>query len=254
LAEHHLEFLALSLLDAASVNFREDAFGSYDPHGYRRWLFRDRAHAGAQLAARLLQYKGDDPLVVGLPRGGMLVAAEVALRVDGELDVKVARKLPAPEQPQLAIAAVTDDGSSWLNRPLIVQLGLSSDSVDQALGAQLAEAKHQEQRLRRNRPQLDPSGRIVILVDDGLATGASMRAAAQALRAKAHRLVAAVPIGNAASRAVIEGEFDEVVCLHLREPFLALARHYRSLDDATDRDVERVLREHRQRRSPASEP
>jgi putative phosphoribosyl transferase len=230
---------------------REDEFGQYEPVSYRHWIFRDRADGAAQLARKLSPYKHDRPLVLGLACGGIPVALELARRLGGELDAMVVRKLPAPGQAGLAIGAVTADGTVWFNRERIVQLGVSDYTLDDSLHIETAAAKRQEQRFRRDDPGLDPSGRVVIVADDGLATGASLRVAAQSLRERAARLVAAVPIGTPAGLAAIADQFDEVVCLHCPEPFLNVGLHYRTFDELTDDAAADMLAGYRKQRSVA---
>jgi predicted phosphoribosyltransferase len=233
---------------------REDQFGQYDATSYRHWIFRDRADGAAQLARKLSKYKHDRPLVLGLPCGGIPVALELTRLLDGELDAMIARKLPAPGQAGLAIGAVTADETAWFNRELIVQLGVSDYALDECLRTETAAAKRQEQRFRRHEPKLDPSGRVVIVADDGLSTGATLRVAAQSLRERAARLVAAVPIGTPAGLAVIADQFDEVVCLHCPEPFLTVGLHYRTFDEVTDDAVADVLAGYRMQRWAGARP
>src|SRR5881398_437595 len=145
-------------------------------------LFRDRRDAGGALAARLERYRGRDPLVLGLPRGGVVVAAEVARRLDAELDVAVARKLGSPISPELAIGAVTASGERFLNEQLIRELDVSEAYLNDVTVARQREARRREAWLRGNRPPPRIAGRSVIVVDDGLATGATMRAAVRSVR------------------------------------------------------------------------
>src|SRR2546422_831565 len=140
-------------------------------------LFRDRRDAGRALAARLERYGGIDALVLGLPRGGVVVAAEVARRLDAELDVAVARKLGSPISPELAIGAVTASGERVLNEELIRALNVSEAYLSGVTAVEQQEARRREARLRGDRPPPRFAGRGVIVVDDGLATGATMRAA-----------------------------------------------------------------------------
>jgi putative phosphoribosyl transferase len=228
---------------------REDEFGQYEAASYRHWIFRDRADGAAQLARKLSPYKHDRPLVLGLACGGIPVALELARRLGAEVDALVARKLPAPGQPGLAIGAVTADGTLWFNRDRIVQLGVSDSTLDDSVRTETAAAKRQAQRFGRDGPGLDPSGRVVIVADDGLATGASLRVAAQSLRERATRLVAAVPIGTPAGLAAIADQFDEVVCLHCPEPFLHVGLHYRTFDELTDDAAADMLARYRKQRS-----
>src|SRR5512144_2823542 len=140
-------------------------------------FFRDRQDAGRVLAEALEPYRARAPLVLGIPRGGVVVAAEVARRLGAELDILVARKLGAPGHSELAIGAVTADGGRWLNGSLVSSLGVDAAYIDEVTRAEMAEARSREERFRGVRPPLEVKGRVVILVDDGLATGATVRAA-----------------------------------------------------------------------------
>jgi predicted phosphoribosyltransferase len=204
--------------------------------------FRDRADAGARLAERLEAYRGPDALVLGIPRGGVPVAAEVAARLGGELDVVVARKLGAPGQPELALGAVTADGGRFLNEDTVRELQPSEAYLEAVTAREMAEARHRERRFRGGRPAPRVRGRTVILVDDGLATGATMRAALRAVRARGPaRLVVAVPVGSRQACEALRAEADEVVALHQPEPFLAVGLHYQHFEPTEDTEVERLL-------------
>jgi predicted phosphoribosyltransferase len=237
------------------MNQREDTVGLFDLRRQRRSLFLDRVDAGTQLAHSLQQYRGRHALVLGIPRGGVPVAFEVAKRLDADLDVIVARKIGAPGQEELALGAVTSDGTRFLNRELITLIGVSDATLDRLSEQQRAEAQRREQRFRRGLPPLDPSGRIVILVDDGLATGATLRAAVRSLRQRdVERLVAAVPVGARESCAAVEGEVDDLACPYRPDPFLAVGVHYQTFGQTSDEEVERLLAEHRkQREAPTSD-
>ncbi|MDQ3809663.1 MAG: phosphoribosyltransferase, partial [Chloroflexota bacterium] len=190
-------------------------------------LFRDRTDAAAQLAERLARYHGQDVLVLGIPRGGVPVAAEVARRLDGQCDVVVARKLGAPAQPELGIGAVTASGGCYLDASLAADAQASAEFVERAIAREVAEARRQEQRYRAGRPPPRVQGRIVIVVDDGLATGATMRAALRAVReAGPARVVTAVPVAPAETCERLCAEADEVVAVHQPRPFLAVGLHY----------------------------
>jgi putative phosphoribosyl transferase len=233
------------------MNQREDTVGLFDPRERRRSLFLDRVDAGSQLAHSLRQYQGRHALVLGIPRGGVPVAFEVAKRLDADLDVIVARKIGAPHQEELALGAITSDGTRFLNHELITQIGISDATLDWLSEQQRAEAQRREERFRRGLPPLDPPGRIVILVDDGLATGATLRAAMRSLRrSQVGRLVVAVPVGAPEACAAVESEVDELVCPHRPDPFLAVGIHYQTFGQTTDEEVERLLAEHREQREP----
>jgi putative phosphoribosyl transferase len=209
-----------------------------------RALFRDRIEAGAALAEQLGSYRGPQTLVVGIPRGGVTVAAEVAREIDAELDVIVARKLGAPGQQELAIGAVTADGGRFLNQDLIATLGVSEPYLEAVTNVQMIEARRREGWLRSLRPAASVAGRTVILIDDGLATGATMRASARSLRQRRPaRLVAAVPVGSRVACAAVRSEVDDVACLHQPEPFVAIGLYYEHFEPVEDEQVRELVLE-----------
>jgi putative phosphoribosyl transferase len=206
-------------------------------------MFRDRREAGERLAGALAAYRGPDTLVLGIPRGGVPVAAAVARRLDADLDIVVARKIGAPGQAELAIGAVTADGERWLNTALIAALAVPEDYLAAQLAAQLAEARRREGFLRGGLPARSAAGRCAVVVDDGLATGATMRAAVAAVRRQGPaRLVAAVPVGARESCAALRPEVDELVCLCEPEPFWAVGLYYREFAPTEDAEVQALLR------------
>ena len=205
--------------------------------------FRDRSEAGRRLGDRLSRFKGEHPLVLGIPRGGLPVAAEVARALGAELDVIVARKLGAPMQPELAIGAVTADGGMYVDDRLIRDIGVTRAYLERVRADEIAEARRREMRFRGGHSPLPVAGHTVILVDDGLATGATMRAAARAVKAAGPaKLVIAVPVGAAETCAALEREADEVICLAQPWPFHAVGLHYEDFGQTTDEEVERLLR------------
>jgi predicted phosphoribosyltransferase/dienelactone hydrolase len=221
----------------AEAPARIQTAGNYGP------LFRDRRDAGARLGERLAEeYKGRNVLVLGIPRGGVPVADETAKQLDAELDVVVARKLGAPGYPELAIGAVTANGGRFLNDDVIRELGVSENYLQGVTAEQREEARRREEQLRLGRPPADFRGRTVIIVDDGLATGATMRAAVRSVRqANARRIVVAVPIGSEQARAALAGEADEVVCLFTPEPFWAVGFYYEQFGQTEDAEVQQIL-------------
>ena len=212
------------------------------------YLFTDRADAGRRLGDALELYRARRPLILGIPRGGVPVAAEVARLLDAELDVVVARKLGAPGSPELAIGAVTANGGRYLNDDVIRELGVSPSYIEAVTAAQRAEAERRETRFRDGRPPPMLAGRVVIVVDDGLATGATMRAAVRSVRQAAPAvLVAAIPVGAPQSCAGLRDEVDALVCLYEPEDFWAVGFYYRNFEPTEDDQARDLLRQAQQR-------
>lgn len=204
--------------------------------------FASRQAAGDALADALAYYRGADVLVLGLARGGVVVAARVAEGLAAELDVIVARKLPSPISTELAIGAVTADGERYLNEGVISELGVSDVFLSTVTGLQRAEARKREHQLRGTRPPPRITGRIAILVDDGLATGATMHAAVRSVR-KQHpaRLIVAAPVGSHEACDALAREADEVVCPWRPEPFEAVGLYYENFFQTSDAEVHQIL-------------
>lgn len=204
--------------------------------------FASRASAGALLARRLEHHAGPNLLVLGIPRGGVPVAAAIADALGGELDVAVARKLGAPDQPELAIGAVTADGTTHLNTDLVRHLGITTDYLARVQRDELVEARRREARYRGGRPRPRIAGRPVVVVDDGLATGATVWAAVEAVRRqRPARLVVAVPVGSREACEALRAVADEVVCLAQPEPFGGVGLHYASFPQLEDDEVMQLL-------------
>ena len=199
-------------------------------------LFGDRIDAGRQLAAALAARTSPVPLVLGIPRGGVPVAAEVARALGADLDILVARKIGSPFSPEFAVGAVTADGGTILNEDTVDMLGLPEQWLADATARTVAEGR--ENRLRGRAPVQPVAGREVLLVDDGLATGSTMRAAVRCLRARgARRVVVAVPVGSEQPCAELRREADEVVCLQV-PPFLrAVGQHHEDFMPIEDAEV-----------------
>ena len=208
-------------------------------------LFRDRYDAGRRLADRLEHYGGqDEVLVLALPRGGVPVAAEVARSLGAPLDVFYVRKLGLPGQPELAMGAVATGGAVVLNRELIDRLELSEAVIRDAARREFRVLETQQRALRGRRPAPRVRGRTLILVDDGLATGSTMRAAVDALRRQLpRRLVVAVPVGAAETCKELRREVDELVSIACPDDFQAVGQWYHDFSQTSDDEVSSLLAE-----------
>jgi putative phosphoribosyl transferase len=207
-------------------------------------FFADRFEAGRLLAALLGEYAGDrEAIVLALPRGGVPVGFEIAAALRLPLDVLVVRKLGVPGQPELALGAIASGGIRFINQDVVEAFCLSSESIERIAAAEEAELERREREYRGSRLALDPKGRTVILADDGLATGSSMRAAAQALRLRRPaKIIAALPVGSPEACAALSLEVDSLVCLNCPDRFQAVGQWYERFDQVADTDVQQLLR------------
>ena len=205
--------------------------------------FRDRVEAGGLLSDRLVQYRDrDDVLVLGLPRGGVPIAAEIARVLRVRFDVFVVRKLGVPGHEELAMGAIATGGIRLVNEDVVEPLGIPPSVLDSVAKREQIELERREELYRGHRAPLGLSGKIVILVDDGLATGSTMRAAVKAVREQQPaRVIVAAPVGAAQTCDVLGREADEVVCLRMPEPFVAVGLWYRDFTPTSDREVRTLL-------------
>ena len=206
-------------------------------------IFRDRTDAGRRLAAALRPY-ADDPgvIVLALPRGGVPVGYEVARGLGAPLDVFLVRKLGVPGREELAMGAIASGGVRVVNREVVRELGLAQRDLDEAAAHEADEMRRREEAYRDDRPAPDLRGKTVILVDDGLATGSTMRAAVAAVRRLGpSKVVVAVPVGAAETCREFRAIADDVVCVETPDPFFAVGGWYRDFSQTTGDEVRELL-------------
>ena len=218
-----------------------------------RTLFRDRKDAGLRLAERLARYRDEDSVVLALPRGGVPVGYEVARALKVPLDVFIARKLGAPNQPELGIGAVAQDGSRVLNERIVEEIGVSEEYIERVAAEETKEAERRIKLFRGERPEPEVRERTAILVDDGIATGVTTRAAIEALRRRdPRRLVLAVPVCATHAAESLRREVDELICLEAPLNLMAIGLWYRHFEQTSDEEVidllERARREQEEER------
>lgn len=216
---------------------------------YQTMRFRDRRHAGQELAVRLMERAADgdllNPVVLGLPRGGVPVAAEVTRALKVPLDVLVVRKIGAPGHPEMGVGAIVGDEPPLFDRRSLDMLGLSEEQLSVGVNRERTELHRREQLYRGDRSRPDIQGRAVILIDDGLATGATARAALRFLRRQEPaRLILAAPVCAPDTVEVMASEADDVICLHQPSDFRAIGQWYGDFDQVSDDEVIETLREH----------
>jgi predicted phosphoribosyltransferase len=205
-------------------------------------MFIDRVEAGKLLGQELKKLKGKNAVVLGIPRGGIIVAREIARMLDADLDIVLARKVGFPGNPELAIGSVSEDGKLFLHETLLSQMYVNEEYIQQEKAHQLAEVSRRISRYRRILPKVKLEGRPVIVTDDGLATGATMQAALWAARQeKPLKLIAALPVGP--EEALRGLDADEIVCLRAPLSFMAVGQFYLQFDQVEDEEVLEILKE-----------
>jgi putative phosphoribosyl transferase len=207
-------------------------------------FFADRFEAGRLLAAQLGEYASHrDAVVLALPRGGVPVGFEISNALHLPLDILVVRKLGVPGQPELALGAIASGGLRALNQDVVNAFSLSPQAIENIAAKEEVELERRERKYRGDRPALDLRGRTIILADDGLATGSSMRAAAKTLRLRRPAMiVAALPVGSPETCAVLALDVDRLVCLNQPERFQAVGQWYEKFDQIDDSQVQDLLR------------
>jgi putative phosphoribosyl transferase len=207
-------------------------------------MFATRSDAGQRLADQLAHLRDQQPIVIGLPRGGLPVGAAIAERLHADLDVLIVRKIGAPLQPELALGALVEGDPpivSW-NENVIEQMRVTPKEIDAIVKVERAEIERRRQKYLGGRARISPVGRLVILVDDGIATGATARAALQALRKQGtRRVVLAVPLAPSDVVKTLQREADEVYCLESPDPFGSVGTHYRDFHQLDDAEAIAIL-------------
>lgn len=215
----------------------------------RAELFQDRRDAGRILARAIqdatqetdLARDWQDAIVLGLPRGGVPVAYEVAHALDLPLDILIVRKLGVEGAEELAMGAVASDGTMAINAAVLNEFGIPREKVEAAAQRERLEIEHRERRYRNGRPPSRIEGRIVILVDDGLATGASMLAAARSVRRRAKEVIVAVPVAAESTYQELRAAVDQIICARIATPFHSVGGFYRNFEQTTDQEVSELL-------------
>ncbi len=204
--------------------------------------FENREEAGKKLAEKLLEYRGKATIIFAIPRGGVVTAYEIAKVLDAPLDIIIPRKIGAPGNQELAIGAVTEDGTTILNTHLVTMLGISDAYIESEKIKQIEEIKRRVKTYRGEYLPTNIEGKIVILVDDGIATGATVRAAIHSLRkGKPSSIVVAIPVGPPDTIKDLKQEVDKLICLISYEPFYAIGQFYADFSQVPDRDVIALL-------------
>ncbi|MGA2681982.1 MAG: phosphoribosyltransferase [Candidatus Bathyarchaeia archaeon] len=210
--------------------------------------FSDRVDAGKHLASALADFAGKNAIVLSIPRGGVVVGYEISKALDLPLDVIIPRKIGAPDNPELAIGAMTEDGTIILDKRLVAYLGVPAAYVKEESERQKKEIERRLKMYRQNEPYPELKGKDVIIVDDGIATGSTMKAALASVKNRGAKTVTVVvPVGPPSTIQELEKQADRVVCLYTPEYFGAIGQFYRDFNQTSDEEVIELLKQNRQR-------
>jgi predicted phosphoribosyltransferase len=207
-------------------------------------LFKDRVDAGKQLAEKLKDHVGPDGIVLAIPRGGVIVGAEIARRLGLGLDLIVPRKIGSPQNPEVAIGAVTQDGSVLLNRRLIDMIGISEPELQELISREIREIDRRLSVYRAGEAPVDYAGRQIVVVDDGVATGHTMFASLRSARKmQPKELILAIPVAPGETLEALKKEVDYTVCLFAPDDFYAVGQFYERFDQISDEEVVKIMKE-----------
>jgi putative phosphoribosyl transferase len=210
--------------------------------------FADRVEAGKRLASALADFAGKKAIVLAIPRGGVVVGYEIAKALNLSLDVIIPRKIGAPDNPELAIGAMTEDGTIILDDNLVTYIGVSQDYIKEESERQKSEIERRLKKYRQNEPYPDLKGRNVIIVDDGIATGSTMKAALASVKNRGARTVTiAVPVGPPSTIKELKKQADRVICPYTPEYFQAIGQFYADFNQTTDEEVIQLLKRSKQK-------
>jgi putative phosphoribosyl transferase len=212
--------------------------------------FRNRVEAGLLLVKELLNLKGQNAVVLGVPRGGIVIAEVVARGIDADLDIVLSRKLGAPGQSELAVGALAENGDVFLNERVVDGLSVSDSYIEQEKARQTIEIQRRSRLIRSVLPRVPLQGRIVVVTDDGVATGATLQAAVWAINDEnPQKIIAAIPVASAEAVERLAEDVDEIVCLRLPEDFMAVGQFFSEFNQVTDDEVVSILRQEVERKA-----
>lgn len=213
-------------------------------------LFRDRVQAGRLLTNVLAELRGQKAVILGIPRGGMVIGREMARGLEADLDLVLSRKLRTPGQQELAMGSLSEDGNIFLNDMVVRELGITSRYIEQEKEFQMTEIKRRRQLFRKILPKTPLNGRVVVVTDDGVATGATMQAALWAVRQeKPCTLLVAVPVASTEALEKISQSADQTICLRQPSNFFAVGQFYEHFTQVEDEDVLKIMEEEALRRN-----